>query len=227
MQPGGPRVLHRDEMMLSHETPSCELPEVPPKGSRSALGSGNARGRAQEGEAGSSTGGGCARPSAPPPAPRAPRAIPPYLPAGRHGHRPARAAPAPPRAAARPEAPWRPTSRRARGPGAGTERERCPRDGAGAPGLPELCHAPDPPAGTGGGNGRRWLLLLLLLLPGCPGPRERRAGTGAGPRQGAGERGNTEELGGLVPALPAGHRGPGTPGRGCAQGQTGTEQTLV
>lgn len=123
--------------MMSHETPSCELLAVPPRGSHcrrlgQCLGARSGRGGQQW-----HPGRLCPSISPTPRAagPLVPRAAPPYLPAARHGHPPPRAAPAPPRTAAPPEAPWRRLHPRDRDPGAATDRERRRRDGPGGSGA--------------------------------------------------------------------------------------------
>lgn len=139
------------------------------------------------------------------PIPAMPRAAPPYLPAGRHGHSPPRAGPAPPRAAASPEAPWRrlprPTPLREL---ALTGGDACGTDRA-APGLPELCHAPDPP----GGDGRRKRGGGGSSSRAAPAPARGGRAAGAGLGDEAGRAGSAwkarqhrdEELGGLIPEL--------------------------
>lgn len=126
--------------------PASELSSrlwMPTSSSDSAVGTGPRSGNASEldwrTKSSKSTNCRSAPPLARPPAhheigplPSVPeQAPPPYLPAWRHCHPPPRAAPAPPRAAAPPGAPWRRLPRLDPGPGADTDRGRCLRDGPG------------------------------------------------------------------------------------------------
>lgn len=232
-----PRVLRWDEMMLSHETPSCELLEVPPRGSHCRrLGSSNAWEPDQDAEASSGTQGGCARLSArlavlpvPPPCPEQPSLT--FLLRGT-------ATPRPEQRQHRPEQRHR---RRHHGdlftpgtairelPLAGSDAGGKKPGGSGAAGaVPRTRPARPRRAEEAGGAGSS---SRAAPAP-ARGGRAAGAGLGHGTRRwgcvGAAREQRAGELVGLIPELQRlCTRGPGAPGSGCAEGQTGIEQTPV